>query len=72
MTRRGRTRWTRACGGPRRSSTRAACTRSWIGLYQVRNNDIANLTIVEGDDGLMIIDCTTGVESGGAGTGPVP
>jgi len=32
-------------------------------LYQVRNNDIANLTVVEGDDGLVIIDCTAGVES---------
>jgi len=30
------------------------------GLYQVRNNDIGDLTIVEGDDGLVIIDCTSG------------
>jgi alkyl sulfatase BDS1-like metallo-beta-lactamase superfamily hydrolase len=33
------------------------------GLFQVRNNDIANLTIVEGDDGLVIVDCMAGVES---------
>ena len=33
------------------------------GLYQARNNDIANLTIVEGDTGLVIIDCMAGVES---------
>jgi alkyl sulfatase BDS1-like metallo-beta-lactamase superfamily hydrolase len=33
------------------------------GLYQARNNDIANLTIVEGDDGLVIIDCTASVEA---------
>jgi alkyl sulfatase BDS1-like metallo-beta-lactamase superfamily hydrolase len=33
------------------------------GLYQVRNNDIANLTIVEGDTGLVIIDCTSSVEA---------
>jgi alkyl sulfatase BDS1-like metallo-beta-lactamase superfamily hydrolase len=33
------------------------------GLYQARNNDIANLTIVEGDNGLVIIDCMAGVES---------
>ena len=33
------------------------------GLYQVRNNDIGDLTIVEGDDGLVVIDCTSGVES---------
>jgi alkyl sulfatase BDS1-like metallo-beta-lactamase superfamily hydrolase len=26
------------------------------GLYQVRNNDIGDLTIVEGDTGLVIID----------------
>ena len=32
-------------------------------LYQVRNNDIANLTVVEGDDGLVVIDCTAGMES---------
>ncbi|WP_370617720.1 alkyl/aryl-sulfatase [Mumia qirimensis] len=33
------------------------------GLYQVRNNDLANLTVVEGDDGLVVIDCMAGVES---------
>lgn len=33
------------------------------GLYQVRDNDIGNLTVVEGDDGLIVIDCTTGVEN---------
>ena len=33
------------------------------GLHQARDNDIANLTIVEGDDGLVIIDCMAGVES---------
>lgn len=33
------------------------------GIYQARNNDIADLTIVEGDDGLVIIDCMSGVES---------
>src|ERR1039457_1600158 len=30
---------------------------------QARGNDIANLTIVEGEDGLVVIDCMTGVES---------
>ncbi|MFI5500426.1 alkyl/aryl-sulfatase [Nocardia asteroides] len=33
------------------------------GVYQVRDNDIANLTIVEGDDGIIVIDCMAGVES---------
>ncbi|MDF3310547.1 alkyl sulfatase dimerization domain-containing protein [Rhodococcus sp. T2V] len=33
------------------------------GLYQVRNNDIANLTVVEGGNGLVVIDCMAGVES---------
>ncbi|MGW0174078.1 alkyl/aryl-sulfatase [Rhodococcus sp. NPDC003322] len=33
------------------------------GLYQVRNNDIANLTVVEGEDGLIVVDCMAGVES---------
>ncbi|GGV48652.1 alkyl sulfatase [Kitasatospora herbaricolor] len=33
------------------------------GLYQVRNNDIANLTVVEGEDGLVVVDCMAAVES---------
>jgi alkyl sulfatase BDS1-like metallo-beta-lactamase superfamily hydrolase len=33
------------------------------GLYQVRGNDIANLTVVEGEDGLVVIDCTASVEA---------
>ncbi|MGW6728057.1 MBL fold metallo-hydrolase [Nocardia sp. NPDC055029] len=33
------------------------------GVYQARNNDIANLTVVEGDDGIIVIDCMAGVES---------
>jgi alkyl sulfatase BDS1-like metallo-beta-lactamase superfamily hydrolase len=33
------------------------------GLYQVRNNDIANLTVVEGEDGLVVIDCMASVEA---------
>ncbi|WP_327149821.1 alkyl/aryl-sulfatase [Nocardia sp. NBC_01329] len=32
-------------------------------VYQVRGNDIANLTVVEGDGGLIVIDCMAGVES---------
>jgi alkyl sulfatase BDS1-like metallo-beta-lactamase superfamily hydrolase len=36
-------------------------------LYQVRNNDIANVTIVEGDDGLIVIDCATSVEAAAQG-----
>jgi len=31
-------------------------------LYQVRNSDIGNLTVVEGDDGLIIIDTMSGIE----------
>jgi alkyl sulfatase BDS1-like metallo-beta-lactamase superfamily hydrolase len=37
------------------------------GLYQVRNNDIANLTIIEGDTGLVIIDCMASVEAAAQG-----
>jgi alkyl sulfatase BDS1-like metallo-beta-lactamase superfamily hydrolase len=33
------------------------------GLYQARNNDMGNLAIVEGDGGLVIIDCSTGIET---------
>ncbi|NGO74176.1 MBL fold metallo-hydrolase [Streptomyces sp. YC504] len=35
-------------------------------LYQVRNTDTGNLTIVEGDDGLIVIDCATSVEAASA------
>jgi alkyl sulfatase BDS1-like metallo-beta-lactamase superfamily hydrolase len=37
------------------------------GVYQVRNSDIANLTVVEGSDGLVVIDCMSAVESARAG-----
>ncbi len=33
------------------------------GVFQVRNNDIANLTVVEAPEGLVVIDCMAGVES---------
>ncbi|WP_194925946.1 alkyl/aryl-sulfatase [Catenulispora pinisilvae] len=33
------------------------------GVFQVRNNDIANLTVIEGDTGLVVIDCTASVEA---------
>ncbi|MFD6103294.1 alkyl/aryl-sulfatase [Nocardia salmonicida] len=33
------------------------------GVYQARNNDIANLTVIEGEDGIIVIDCMAGVES---------
>ncbi|MFI8483619.1 alkyl/aryl-sulfatase [Streptomyces rubrogriseus] len=32
-------------------------------VFQVRNNDIANLTVIEGHTGLVVIDCTGSVES---------
>ncbi len=35
-------------------------------LYQVRNNNIANLTVVEGERGLVVIDCAGAVESAAA------
>jgi alkyl sulfatase BDS1-like metallo-beta-lactamase superfamily hydrolase len=36
-------------------------------LYQVRNIDVANLTIMEGDTGLIIIDCTQTEDAARAG-----
>ncbi|MFG3141896.1 alkyl/aryl-sulfatase [Streptomyces sp. NPDC048211] len=33
------------------------------GVYQVRNNDIANLTVIEGDTGLVVVDCMASVEA---------
>lgn len=37
------------------------------GVYQVRNNDIANLTVIEGDTGLVIVDCMASVEAAAQG-----
>ncbi len=37
------------------------------GVFQVRNNDIANLTVVEAPEGLVVIDCMSGVEAAKAG-----
>ncbi|WP_454728434.1 alkyl/aryl-sulfatase [Cellulosimicrobium protaetiae] len=36
-------------------------------IYQFRNADIANLTVVDGDDGLIVIDCGASVEFARAG-----
>lgn len=33
------------------------------GLYQVRNTDIADVTFVEGDDGVVVVDCSSSVEA---------
>ncbi|WUW23110.1 MBL fold metallo-hydrolase [Streptomyces sp. NBC_01463] len=33
------------------------------GVFQVRNGDIANLTVIEGDTGLVVVDCTASVET---------
>ncbi|MYT76558.1 Alkyl sulfatase BDS1, metallo-beta-lactamase superfamily [Streptomyces sp. MnatMP-M77] len=32
-------------------------------IFQVRNCDIANLTVIEGERGLVVVDCTASVES---------
>jgi alkyl sulfatase BDS1-like metallo-beta-lactamase superfamily hydrolase len=39
------------------------------GIYQVRGLDIANMTIVEGDSGIVVIDTLTSVEGARAGMG---
>ncbi len=36
-------------------------------IYQLRNLDIANMTIVEGDSGLIVVDTTTSVDAARAG-----
>ncbi|MFI9207852.1 MBL fold metallo-hydrolase [Streptomyces sp. NPDC053253] len=33
------------------------------GVFQVRNNDIANLTVIEGETGLVVVDCMASVEA---------
>jgi alkyl sulfatase BDS1-like metallo-beta-lactamase superfamily hydrolase len=47
--------------------TRAGLYKVVDGLFQVRNSDIANLSIVEGEDGLVIIDCMASVEGASQG-----
>ncbi len=37
------------------------------GVYQVRNLDMGNMTIIEGDTGIIIVDCTTANETAAAG-----
>ncbi|MEW1861312.1 alkyl sulfatase dimerization domain-containing protein [Streptomyces sp. NPDC088194] len=37
------------------------------GIHQVRNNDLANLTVIEGDSGLVIVDCASNVEAASQG-----
>lgn len=37
------------------------------GVYQVRNNDLANLTVIEGETGLVIVDCMSSVEAASQG-----
>ena len=41
----------------------AACSRSSTGCTRSATTTSANLTVVEGDDGLVIIDCMSGVET---------
>ena len=40
-------------------------------LYQVRNADLSNLTIVEGDTGLIVFDPLISIETATRGDGPV-
>lgn len=49
--------------------TRAGLYRVTDRVYQVRNDDIANLTIIDGDDGLIIVDCMSAVETAAQGLG---
>ena len=37
------------------------------GVYQVRNLDLANMTIIEGETGVIVIDCTSSNEAAKAG-----
>jgi alkyl sulfatase BDS1-like metallo-beta-lactamase superfamily hydrolase len=43
--------------------TRAGLFKVVDGIYQVRNTEIANLTVVEGETGLVVIDAMTSVET---------
>ncbi|WP_049798198.1 alkyl/aryl-sulfatase [Aeromicrobium massiliense] len=49
-----------------RRSARAGLYEVCEGLYQVRGTDLANLTVVEGDTGVVVIDTLTSAETAAA------
>lgn len=49
-----------------RRSTRAGLFEVCEGVYQVRGTDLANLTVVEGDTGVVVLDVLTCAETAGA------
>ena len=60
------TRRTRACGASRSCTPSRACTRSPTGIYQVRGLDLSNMTVVEGDTGVIVIDPLVSKETAAA------
>ena len=42
-----------------------ACSRSPTGIYQVRGFDLSNMTLVEGDTGVIVIDPLISAETRG-------
>ncbi len=51
--------WRQSAGRPTR-----ACSRSTEGIYQVRGLDLSNMTFVEGDSGVIVIDPLISAETG--------
>ena len=51
-----RTRRTRACGARRSSRAKHGLYEVTDGIYQVRGFEMSNMTLVEGDRGVIVID----------------
>ena len=67
-----RTRWTRACGDKRSCASRNGLFEVTGGIYQVRGMDLSNMTIVEGDTGVIVIDPLISAETAAAEHRAVP
>ena len=60
------TRSTRRCGARRGSTWKRGCSRSPSGIHQLRGFDLSEITIVEGDEGFIVIDPLISVECAAA------
>ena len=67
-----RHRCTRACGGSRQLTAKQGLYEVVPGIYQVRGLDLSNISFVEGDTGLIVIDPLVSTEVAAAALAAVP
>ena len=63
---------TPACGARRSSTTRSGLFKVTDGIYQIRGYDLANMTLVEGKTGWIVIDTLLTAEMAKADAGASP